>query len=311
MASEASRWFGRVRPRSLSDLSGTDLKLVLQRTAKEITADDVASLSAAVAFKIFLALFPALVAAVGLYGLVSEPAQISNQIDELTRLLPADAASTIDQTLRTLTADSNRAEVGALVLGLGGALFSISGASATLVRALNAAYGVTERRPLLRQRGTGLVLAGALLLAIVAVVVTLVAGPQIRDWLLPPILTSGVTRFLFTVGQVIVAVGVLVALFGFVYWVGPNRPRPRFEWLSPGAVVGVVGWLVLAAFFNLYVTSFGDYEVYGAVAGVIVLLLWLQLTMAVLLVGAELNAELERRRDERREARLLAEGPVR
>ena len=308
VASVAQRVFHRVRPRSLGDLSWTDAQAILRRTGQEVFADDVPSLSAAVAFKIFLALFPALVAAIGIYGIVSEPGEIANQIDTLTRLLPQSAQGTIDEALGTLTSNSNSAEIGALLLGLGGALFSISGASATLVRALNAAYDVTERRPLLRQRGTGLLLAGALLLAIVAVVVTLVAGPQIRDWMLPPALVSGPVRFLFSVGQVLVAVGVLIALFAFVYWTGPNRPRPRWQWLSPGAVVGVLGWLLLAGLFNLYVGNLGSYEVYGIFGGVIVLLLWLQLTMAVLLVGAELNAEIERRRDQRREAQLLAEG---
>ena len=194
----------------------------------------------------------------------------------------------------------------AALTGIGVGLVSASGAAATLIRALNAAYGVADRRTFLRQRLTGLLLVVALLVALVAVAALIALGPQVRRLLLPAALEDNLlVRVVASAGQLVLALGVAMALFAFIYWVGPNRPRPRWQWLSPGAVLGVLGWVLVSLGFRpLHGQRRQLYSVtYATFAGVIVLLLWLQLTMALLLVGAELNAETERRRDERRALR--------
>jgi membrane protein len=163
------------------------------------------------------------------------------------------------------------------------------------MRALNRAYDVEQPpRSFLRQRLVALVITVALLGAIIAMLLLLVLGPRIEDALLPEFVGDELDA-LFTVGRYAAAIVVLMVLFAFVYWIGPDRDQPRWTWISPGAVIGVAGWLALSFLFSVYTTNFGRFdETYGTLGAAVVTMLWLQLSMAVLLFGAELNAELER-----------------
>jgi len=129
----------------------------------------------------------------------------------------------------------------------------------------------------------------------VALIALMVAGPQLQDALLPDF--PGWIDFLLGAARLLLALGVLILLFAFVYWIGPDRERPSWAWMSPGALIGVLGWLAVSAGFTLYAQTAGSYDAtYGTLAGVVVLLLWLQLSMLMILVGAEFNAEVERTR---------------
>ena len=140
-------------------------------------------------------------------------------------------------------------------------------------------------------------ITAALFLALLCLLATIVLGPQVRDVVIPHEIDVFAVRAVFNVGLVLVALVVLMVLTDFVYWIGPSGPTPRWRWLSPGAVLAVLGWFATSAGFRLYLSVAGGLRAtYGYVAGVIVLLLWFQLSMLAILAGAELNSELERLR---------------
>jgi membrane protein len=273
-----------------SDIPKDGWKQVLKRTKNEINQDNIPLLAAGVAFYMFLALFPALIAAVTIYGLVADPQQVEQQIESLTGTLPDEAASLLGEQLRNIASTSSTALTWGLVASLAGALFAASGGVQNLIKAVNIAYDEEETRGFLKLRGLALLLTlGGVLF--VAVAVGLVAvlpvvfdvvglggaalvGAQIARWL-------GLLVF------------VLVAL-AVIYRVAPDRDDPTFRWVGLGSLVATALWLLGSFGFSLYVSNFGSYgETYGALAGVVVLLLWLWLTSLIILIGAEVNSETE------------------
>lgn len=274
---------------------------ILRRTKQQVKEDNIPLLAAGVAFYMFMALFPALIAAVTVYGLVADPQQVEEQIESLTSALPQDAASLIGTQMRDIASTSSSALGWGLLASLAGALFAASGGVQNLVKAVNIAYDEDETRGFVKLRGLALLLTlGAVLF--VAISVGLVAvlpvvfeavglggaalvGAQIARW-------AGVVVF------------VLVAL-AVVYRLAPDRDDPRFRWVGLGSLVATVLWVVGSVGFSLYVSNFGSYgKTYGALAGVVVLLLWLYLTALIVLVGAEINSEVEQQT-----ARDTTQGP--
>ncbi len=289
-----------------ADLPGPAWRAALRGAVKEMTLDDVPSLAAGVAFKIFLALLPALIAGVAVFSLVTSPQDIEALVAQLQAVAPPSAVDLIRDWLRDLIRGQRRAAGGIAIAAVLVGTWAATSAAVTLARALNRAYDVERPLPFLRQRLVALVITAALLVAIVAMMVLLVFGPRIEDALLPPFVGDALDA-MFTVGRYAAAIVVLVILFAFVYWIGPNRDHPRWVWISPGAVVGVAGWLLLSFLFSVYTSNFGRYnETYGTLGAAVVTMLWLQLSMAVLLFGAELNAELERVRGTRAAVRAGA-----
>lgn len=287
-----------VPPDDPTDLTREDYRTVAKATAAAIRDDDVPSLAAGVAFKIFLSLFPAAIAGVAIFSIVTTPADIERFLAVLQGLefVPQAADELITEPLRSLVeADDTAGRIA--VAGVLGGLWAASSAAVTLIKALSKAWDVPETRKFVRQRVVALMIMLALLLALIGLFLLLVVGLQLQAALLPEEFNSGPLGTALGVGRFLAAILLLMFLFAFVYWVGPDRTRPQWRWLSPGAVLGVVGWLAASGAFTLYVRSFGTYEAtYGTLAGVIVLLLWMQLSMMMLLVGAELNNEVERLR---------------
>ena len=278
-----------------TDLDRSDYLAAFKRTLKEVKDDDVPGLAAGVAFKIFLSLFPALFAAVAIFSLVTTVSELREWLAAAGGFLPQSALDLIDTPLRDLVSGEETAAGFAAVVGVATGLWAATGAAISLMKALSRAYDVPETRKFVRQRLVAFLLTLALLAALVGIVALLVLGEQAQTALLgnlvPPVSWAlGAARFLL-------AVVVLVVLFAFVYWIGPNRDHPSWVWISPGAVVGVIGWLVASGGFTFYAQTAGNYgETYGTIAGVVVLLLWLQISMLVILLGAEFNAEVERTR---------------
>jgi membrane protein len=264
---------------------------VLRRAYAESQADNVSILAGGVAFFAFLAVFPTLIAALTLYGLVADPAQITQQVDSLAGALPPDTRQLIDQQLTALTSSSGGALTFGLVISLAAALWSASSGTSGLMTAITLAYDQRETRGLVKLRATALGLTlGAIVFFLVAVTLIAVV-PTIMDYV-----------HLGTLGRLVAqilrwALLIVVFLFGLavVYRVAPNRADPQSRWVTPGALVATVLWLIGSAAFSLYVTYFGNYgKTYGALTGVIVLMLWLYLTSYIVLLGAEINAEAER-----------------
>lgn len=264
---------------------------VLRRAFAEARADDVPVLAGGVAFFAFLALFPALLAALNLYGLVADPSEVGEQVQQLTALLPRSAQSLIVDQLAAVSAGSNRALGLGLAASLLAALWSASGGAMGLIRAVNTAYDEKEERGFLKLRAIALALTlGAFVFGLVAVALLTVA-PVVFD----AVGLGGIGLFLGQALRWALLVVLVVALLAVIYRVAPDRNAPKLRWASTGAVVATALWLIVSVGFSLYVDNFGRYnKTYGSVAGVIVLLLWLYFTAYLVLIGAEINAESER-----------------
>ena len=264
---------------------------VLKRAFKESSADNVPMLAGGVAFFAFLALFPALIAALTLYGLVAEPAQVAQQMQSLSGVLPSGARELISGELTAVARGSGGALTVGLVVSLLAALWSTSSATGNLISAVNLAYDEQESRGFVKLRAIalGLTLAGIVFVLVALVLVAVV--PVALD-----ALGLGVVgRVVAQVLRWVLLIGVVIVGLAVVYRVAPNRDGARFQWVSTGAVVATVLWILGSVGFSLYVSSFGSYnKTYGALAGVVVLMLWLYLTCYIVLLGAEINAEAER-----------------
>lgn len=273
-----------------TDIPAAGWKQILRRAFRETKQDNVPLLAAGVAFFAFLALFPALIAGVSLYGLVADPAQVQEQIASLSSALPRETATLVTDQVREVTGQSSRALGVGLAVSVLAALFSASGGVANLMKAVNLAYDEQETRGFVKLRATALLLT-VCAIVFLAVAVGLVAVVPV---LLDGVGLSGVGRVLVQVlrwGGLVVFVLVALAV---VYRYAPDRDNPQLRWVGLGSVVATTLWLLGSAAFSLYVSNFGSYgKTYGTLAGVAVLLLWLFLSSFVVLLGAEINSELE------------------
>lgn len=263
---------------------------ITKRAWKESKTDQVPLLAAGVAFFAFLSIFPAMIASVMLYGILADPQTVARQAEELTKALPSDAASLITEQMEAITSTPQQSLGLGLLVALVLAIWSASGGVGNVITAINVAYDEDETRGFVKRKGLALLLTlGAIVFTVVAVTLIAVA-PPLLDALVP----DGALRVLLEVARwlgLLVAVAIALAV---LYRYAPDRDNPRFSWVSVGAAVATVIWLVASVGFSLYVDNFGSYgETYGALAGVVVLLLWLWITAFVVLLGAEINAEAE------------------
>lgn len=271
------------------DIPGKGWGAILTRVQMEIKQDHLTLLAAGVAFKGLLALFPALIAAVSIWGLVASEQTITNQITSFTQNLPSDAASLIEQQLTGITTGGGLGL--ALAISVAVALWSASGGVQGLIDGCSAAYNERDERSFPVRRGL------AILLTLGAIVFLLIAIALIA--VLPAILgqlgLGSTAELAIRIGQWPLLALVAMVAIGVIYKVGPDRESPQTTWVTWGAAIATLIWLVGSALFTLYIENFGSYqETYGAIAGVIVLMLWLLLTAFSVLVGAEINAEMER-----------------
>lgn len=269
----------------------------------EIKTDDVPSLAAAVAFKIVLALFPSLVAAIGIFGVVTEPTELENLLNSLGTVVPSGAVDFLRSPLHRLINERAAGGIAAIV-GVAIGLWAATGAATTLNKSLSRAYDLTDERKLVKARTAALVVTVALLLALIGMFVLLVAGGRIENSLLASLPLTDTARgaidLVVTILRYLLAAVALMVLFAFIYWVGPDyEHRPRYVWITPGAVLGVVTWLVASGLFGLYASVSGNFSgsgsIYGSLGNAILFMIWLQLSMLALLLGAEVNQVLQLR----------------
>jgi membrane protein len=264
---------------------------ILRRVMAEVKEDNVSLLAAGVAFYAMLAIFPAIIALVTVYGMVADPAEDESQVGEFAKGLPSGADQLITEQLRNVVNAGEQALSIGLALSLLAVLWSASGGVQGLVKSLNLVYDERETRGFLKLRGLSLLLTlGAIVVAVVALALITVFPAVIDDLGLGEAgeLAASIGRW------VILALLVLVAL-AVLYRYAPDRANPRWRWLSWGAVVALVLWLLGSFGFSWYVDNFGKYnQTYGALAAVIILLLWLYLSAFAVLLGAEFDAEIER-----------------
>ncbi|WP_042701902.1 YihY/virulence factor BrkB family protein, partial [Azospirillum sp. B506] len=251
----------------------------------------VSMLAAGVAYYALLAIFPAIAALVSIYGLVADPSTIESQLNQLGSLLPPEALTIVsDQARKVATAPSQGLGFG-LIFGLLLTLWSASRGTNSLVSALNIAYGETETRGFiaLAALSMGLTVAGLLFVVVaMGMIVAVPAAITIVGLKDTPIgWVASLARW------PILAVTIMLALAVF-YRYAPDRREPQWRWVTWGSAMATILWLLGSLGFSVYVSNFGSYnETYGSVGAVVILLLWFNLTSYVVLLGAELNAEIE------------------
>ncbi|MGY1630079.1 YihY/virulence factor BrkB family protein [Geodermatophilus sp. SYSU D01186] len=266
----------------------------LKRTLKEFSEDNLTDWAAALTYYGVLALFPALIALLSIVGLLTNPEQLTTA---LTAVVPQQAASTLNPVIQQIAGNTGAAGFG-LILGLAGAVWSASGYVGAFTRAANVVYETPEGRKVWKLKPLQLLvtLIGILFAAVIVALLVL-SGPVV-DAIAQAI---GVGETGLTIWNVVkwpVIVVLLALMIAVLYYSTPNVRLRGFKFVSPGAVVAIVVWAVASALFAFYVANFGSYnKTYGALAGVIVFLIWFWLTNVALLFGIELDAEIERTKE--------------
>ena len=265
-------------------------KDVALRVKDEWGDDHVGMSAAAVAFYSFLALIPALAALVSILGLVSRGGDPEEVIDDLFGALPEEARQLMTGQLEAISESSSSSLSFGLVIGVVLSIWTASGAIGQLMNTINIAYDEEETRGWIRRKLIALGLTFGAIVFVATAVFTVVALPAIID---RTGLGFGTRRLLYILIWPGLAIGFMLAL-AVMYRVAPDRRPARWRWVSVGSVFALVAWIAVTLGFRVYVSNFGSYnETYGSLAGVIIALFWLWLTAVIVLLGAEINAELE------------------
>ena len=284
----------------ISDLSKRDYVAILVRAVKKANRDHVTNLAAALAYYAFLAVPSVLLIALGLFGLLASPHDVTAVIDKVGTVVPGQAKDLLESSLTRMT---KKQSTGATIIGFGGllALWSLGGAMQNLMWALNSAYDRDETRGFVRRRLTAFAMVFFALLAFVLLFGVLVLGPQLSGWVGSAVGAKSVVQTAWWVAEWPLLVAGLLVCFAGVLFLGPNVKHPRWSFLSFGAVVAILIWLAASGAFAFYVSQFGSYnKTWGALSAVVIMLTWLWLSACALLLGAEINAEAERSRELRR-----------
>ena len=290
-APDASR-----KPDSPGDLVKPTWGYALRKTVREFMDDQCTDLAAALTYYAVLAMFPAAIALLSLVGLVGQQQQTVDTLLQILRDVGASSAADTLEPKLTELAGSQGAGL-ALVIGLATALWSASGYVGAFGRGMNRIYEIDEGRPIWKLRPTMLLvtLVTVLLAAVVAVGLVLTGPAAEAVGSAVGLESTAVTVWSIAKWPVLLAVVVLIV--ALLYYATPNVKQPKFRWISVGAIVAIVVWVIASAAFGFYVANFSSYDkTYGSLAGVIAFLLWLWITNLALLFGAELDAELERGR---------------
>lgn len=264
---------------------------ILKETWKESGKDHVEILAAGVAFYAFSALVPLLTAFVLTYGLVAEPASVVSHMEMLTSVMPQESAGIIGEQLSSMTESSGGKTGFALLLALAIALYGASKGATSVMTALNLAYGTDETRGFVKRTAMAIAMVvGAVVVMLLAILA--LSAMNFVETLLPT--TGGVVHILIQLLSFALAAAAVMGLLAAIYRYGPDRPKAKWAWITPGAVVATLVWLLATAAFGFYVSNFGSYNAtYGSLGAVIVFLTWLYLTAHIVLLGAEMNAVLE------------------
>jgi membrane protein len=285
------------KPDSPTDLKKQSWFYVARKTVREFSDDQCTDLAAALTYYAVLALFPFAIAILSLVSLVGQgPKTVDTLLQILRDVGASSAASTLQPTLTQLSHAQNSGT--ALILGLAVALWSASGYVGAFGRGMNRIYEIAEGRPVWKLRPTMLLvtLITVVLTALIAVGLVL-TGPAARA--VGNAIGLGSTAVtVWNIAKWPVLLALVVLIVALLYYATPNVKQPRFRWISVGALVAILTWIIASALFGFYIANFSSYnKTYGSLAGVVVFLLWLWITNLALLFGAELDAELERGRE--------------
>ncbi len=278
------------RAQAPSEIPAKGWRDIAFRVKDEITADHVSVVSAGVAFFGLLALFPAIAALVSIAARFMDPAQIEAQIESAASVLPQNAASILQGQAQSVASTS---ETGAGLAALFGIVVSLYGASKgmrTLMEGMNIAYDEEEDRGFIKEYAVSFALTLFLIFGLlIAVAFTVLVPALLGNLGLPDMIVTLVEWGRWPLLAILTMLGLAV-----LYRFGPSREDPEWRWVSWGSVIATVLWIVGSIAFSIYVRNFGSYnESYGALGGVIILLTWLWLSAFIVLLGAEINSEME------------------
>jgi membrane protein len=278
--------------------TGTSLFATLKRTVTEFSEDNLTDWAAALTYYGLLSLFPALIAFVGLVGLLGDPASTTKTITEIvTKLGPSSAAETFAGPIKSITANKGTAGIMAIV-GIGAALWSASAYVGAFMRASNVIYETPEGRPFWKLRPLQILVTLIMVVLLAVVALALVLTGPVVDAVAGPIGVGSTAVTIWDIAKWPVLVAVVITMFAVLFYATPNVKLAGFRWVTPGAIFAIVVWLIASAAFAFYVANFGSYDkTYGTLGGVVVLLVWMWITNVALLLGMELNAERERSRE--------------
>jgi membrane protein len=291
---------------NLWKLGGLTLSELARRLWRESQEDELFGRAAQLSYYALLALFPALIFLTALMGLFSVQNYMPELMNYLRNVLPADALSMVKRFLDQIAEGS-----GAHVLSLGalGALWASSSGVTAIMDALNVVYDVQEdSRPFWRTRLTAILLTLALAGFVILALTLVLYGSRIGSWIADFVGLGEAFAWAWNVFQWPVIIGLMLLVVDVVYYVCPDI-KQEWRWITPGAVVAVFMWVIVSLGFKAYVDNFGDYnKVYGSIAGVIVLMLWLYWSGMMLLLGGEINAAIEQLAREREKGRETTKG---
>jgi membrane protein len=284
------------KPDDPTDLTKRSWKFILRKTLREFSDDQCANLAAALTYYAVLALFPAMLALVSLLGLVGQGRQGTGALMDAVRDVAPSAADTIGGVVDQLTQSS--ASGITLIIGLAGAVWSASGYVGAFGQALNRIYEIREGRPFWKLRPIMLLITVIAIVLVALVAIGLVVSGPIAQTIGSAIGLGDTAVTVWNIAKWPVILAVVITIVAILYYATPNVKQPKFRWISIGAAIAVVTWILASVGFGFYVANFSSYnKTYGSLAGVIVFLLWLCITNLALLFGAELDAEIERGRE--------------
>ena len=289
-------------------LGGLGPVTLAKRVWTEINHDNIFNQGAALSYYFLLALFPMLFFLTSLVGLVvgQNPQFQSQLFDYIARAMPGDASSIVTKTLHEITTQTSGLK---LAIGLIGALWSASGGMSALGTSLNAAYDVEEGRPWWKRQLTFLLLTIAVAFLVIVAIVIVLFGGRLAEFTGTHLHLGNAMIMAWKVAQWPVALFFVVLCFALIYFFAPDIKHAKWYWITPGSVIGVLLWIAASAGFKVYLQYFDSYsKSYGSLAGVVVLMLWFYITGLALLIGGEINAEIEHAAAEHGRADAKAEG---
>ncbi len=279
------------KPQPSGRAGGRGWWTLLRNTYREMGADHVGLIAAGIAFYALTAIFPGIVVMMAIAGLVMDPGAVQQQLQGLSQFLPQEAAAVVlDQAVSL--AGSQEGGLGlAAILGFLIALYSSSKAVQALIEGLNVAFEVEEKRGFIKLYLVTFALTLGIILGFLLIVALLALVPAVLAFLH----LGRFGEFMANLLRWPVVVAVVIGCLAMLYRFAPSRGDVPWRWLTPGALAATALWLLGSVAFTVYVANFGSYnETFGALGGVVVLLTWLWLSSFIVLMGAELDSELER-----------------
>jgi YihY family inner membrane protein len=291
---ERGRAATRGAPERPTELGGGHWMGAIKRTVREFRVDNLSDWAAALTYYGVLSIFPALLVLVSAIGLAGHSVTQS-LLDNLGQLAPGSVRQVLGTAIGNLQ-NSQRSAGVLVVVSLLVALWSASGYVAAFMRASNVIYDVPEGRPIWKKVPIRIAVTVVMLVLLAASALAVIVTGGLADRVGRVLGIGSMAVTIWEIAKWPVLLVVVSFMFGLLYWASPNA-RQGFRWVTPGGVLAVVVWVVASAAFAVYVANFSSYnKTYGSLAGVIVFLVWLWISNLAILLGAELNAELERGR---------------